>query len=270
MKQVYSPANPAEAHMLAHLLEQNGIQAHIHGEALQGGVGELPAMGLLQLLVSDDDYDRARSLILAWERTPVATEEREQKAGPPIWMGLLVFAIGVGGGWVLRAAAENNAIPIDASEWRLDQNGDGRDDLTYFYRVGASYAHKGEFDRDFDGVADLTDYYDPSGIITRREADDDFDGFVESRTRYRAGNPTRTDIDSNRNGVPDIQLFYERSIVSREEIQANRTGRVARVNYYAHFRLVRSESDLDGDGFLETARTYDERGEIRESETRRR
>jgi hypothetical protein len=57
MKQVYAPANTAEAHMLAHLLEQAGVRAHVHGEALQGAVGESPAANLLQLLVADEDYD---------------------------------------------------------------------------------------------------------------------------------------------------------------------------------------------------------------------
>lgn len=118
MRQAYAPANSAEAHMLAHMLDQNGIEAHIHGEALQGGVGELPASGLLQLLVADDDYERARALIAAWERANVSSpDETTQKPRVPIWMGLIVFAIGVGGGWALHEAAKQNVIPIDAQEW---------------------------------------------------------------------------------------------------------------------------------------------------------
>jgi hypothetical protein len=107
-------------------------------------------------------------------------------------------------------------------------------------------------------------------MITSRESDDDFDGFTESRTSYRAGNPARTDIDRNRNGVADIQVFYTRGVTAREEVQDNRTGRVARVNYFEDFRLARSESDLDDDGFLETVRNYDELGEITGTETRQR
>jgi len=270
MKQVYAPANAAEAHMLAHLLEQNGIQAHIHGEALQGGVGELPAMGLLQLLVADEDHEAARALILQWERAhaaPTSDEVRERRP-LPIWSALVLVAIGLGGGWLLRRAAENNAIPIDASQWGLDQNEDGRDDLTFFYRVGAQLAYKSEADRNFDGAIDETYHYDAAGVVTSRENDDDFDGFVESRTIYRAGNPVRTDVDRNRNGVTDLQLYYTNAVVSREEIHDNLTGRVARANYYENFLLSRSESDLDGDGFLETVRTYDALGEIARTETR--
>ncbi len=269
MRQVYAPANLAKAHMLAHLLKQNSIPAHIHGEALQGGVGELPASGLLQLLVADEEHQRARALILGWERANVpASNEPPAKPRVPIWMGLIVFALGVGGGWVLKTAAQNNVIPLDAAEVGLDQNGDGGDDLVYFYRVGAPYPYKAEADTNFDGDVDVTDYYDAASIITRRDTDANFDHFVESRTTYSAGNAVRTDIDSNRNGVIDTQIFYRNGVISREEIQDNRTGRIARVNYYANLRLDRSESDLDGDGFLETVRTYNELGEVTATETR--
>lgn len=78
MRQVYAPADAAEAHMLVHLLEQNGIQALIHGEALQGAVGELPAAGLLQLLVPDEEHDAARGvpdLAVYFRHGMVAREE---------------------------------------------------------------------------------------------------------------------------------------------------------------------------------------------------
>ncbi|HCK84333.1 MAG TPA: hypothetical protein DHW63_07410 [Hyphomonadaceae bacterium] len=271
MKQVYAPANSAEAHMLAHLLEQNGIRAHIHGEALQGGVGELPAGGLLQLLAADNDYDRARALIIDWEQTNAGNPaETREKQSVPIWIGLLVLTIGVGGGWLLRTAALNGSIPIDATETRLDRNGDGRDDLTYFFRVGAPYAYRAETDRNFDGATDATDYYDSEGIIIRFESDDNFDGFVESTTAYSAGNPIRTETDLNRNSLVDIQIHYQRGVISYEEIRDNRTGHIARVNHFVNMRLVRSESDLNGDGFLETTRTYDALSEVTRTETRSR
>ena len=216
MKQVYAPANSAETHMLAHFLEQNGIVSHIHGEALQGGVGELPAAGLLQLLVANEDYDRARALIAAWERTNVpAPDGANEKPRPPIWMGLMVFTMGVGGGWMLNVAAQRNAIPIDAQEVRYDQNSDGRDDLVFYYRVGAALAHKATSDLNFDGAMDSTDFFDASGATIRSEADNDVDGFVESRTIYTNGAATRTDVDRNRNGVGDIQVYYRAGVVSR-------------------------------------------------------
>jgi len=38
----YSAANLQEAHLLLHLLEQAGVEAHVFNENAQGGMGELP------------------------------------------------------------------------------------------------------------------------------------------------------------------------------------------------------------------------------------
>lgn len=269
MKQVYAPANAAEAHMLAHLLEQNGIHAHIHGEGLQAAVGELPAANLLQLLVADEDYERGRTLVLEWERaSPPVTHEGPVRRRRGLWLTIAAFFIGIFVGWGLKEAALRNALPIDIAEVHSDVNGDGRDDQTFFYRLGANGAYKGVFDRNFDDAIDATEYYSSEGAYVRREADDNFDGFVESRTTYRDGNAARTDIDRNRNGVADMRVYYRRGVVDREEIEGA-SGRLARINYYEDFQLARSESDLDGDGFLETVRTYDDVGETVSTEMRR-
>lgn len=271
MKQVYAPANAAEAHMLAHMLHQNGITAHIHGEALQGGVGELPAAGLLQLLVVDEDYDRARALIAAWERTNVPSPDgKTETPRPPIVMGLVVLAMGLGGGWLLKSLGAQNGIPIDAQQWGVDQNADGVDDVVNFIRVGASYAYKTEIDRNFDGAVDETFNFDANGLTTSRVSDDDFDGFFETRTSYRDGNAAITATDADRDGATDRNLFYVHGVASREEVLDDETERVIAANYWDEPWLTRSESDLDGDGFLETLRTYDARGEITSTETRQR
>lgn len=269
MKQVYAPANSAEAHMLAHMLDQNDIVAHIHGEALQGGVGELPAGGLLQLLVADEDYDRARALIAAWERANVPSPDGSNDRKPPsIWMGLLVFVLGVGGGWLLHTAAQNNLVPIDAEQWSIDQNGDGVDDLTYYARVGATYAHKADYDRNFDGNVDDTWNFDANGVPTARVHDDDFDGHNESRTIFRGGNVSRVYIDTDRDGEPDRTLVFVNSIYVREEVHPDNPQTIVRVNYFDEPWMTRSESDADGDGFLETVQTYNERGDLTGTETR--
>jgi hypothetical protein len=65
--------------MLAHVLEQAGIEAHIHGEALQSAAGSLPVSNMLGLLVADEAYDRARDLIKEWER---AEAPRDPNASP--------------------------------------------------------------------------------------------------------------------------------------------------------------------------------------------
>lgn len=264
MLAVYSPASSAEAHMLAHLLEQAGISAHIHGEALQGGVGELPAAGLLQLLVADEDYDAARKLILDWERVQPAPKRAAPKAKTP-WVPVLVaLTIGVVVGWVLKDRAV--AIPIDASVVPFDDNNDGFDDGKYYYRVGASFAHKIEEDNNFDDRVDAKTYLDANGALSRQESDLDFDGFFETRNVYADGNLQRSGTDLNQNNVDDIVSHFRLGLLRRVEISDLSSAQLVRIDYYNNFLLTNSDHDLDGDGALETRRTYDRNGEIASTE----
>ena len=64
---VYEADNAIEAHLLRGLLEQAGVAAHISGEYLLGAMGDLPARGLVRLLVSADDFSEARAVITRYE-----------------------------------------------------------------------------------------------------------------------------------------------------------------------------------------------------------
>ncbi|PKO93495.1 MAG: hypothetical protein CVU15_02900 [Betaproteobacteria bacterium HGW-Betaproteobacteria-1] len=66
MRAIYEPAHSIEANLVVGLLQQFGIQAHIAGEYLQGGAGELPAFGLMRVMVEDKDAESARQLIEEW------------------------------------------------------------------------------------------------------------------------------------------------------------------------------------------------------------
>lgn len=59
--------------MVRHLLLSAGLEAQILGEFLTGGAGELPAAGLVRVVVADEIEDEARGLIAEWEKSePVA------------------------------------------------------------------------------------------------------------------------------------------------------------------------------------------------------
>ncbi len=64
---LYAADSSIEAHLLKGLLEQQGIEVRIIGEFLQGAVGELPASGLVQVLVPEEDYDAALATLEAFE-----------------------------------------------------------------------------------------------------------------------------------------------------------------------------------------------------------
>ena len=63
MQVVYEPADLIQAELLLSMLRSEGINAHLIGADLVGGVGELPAIGLLRLMVVDQQAEQAQQLI---------------------------------------------------------------------------------------------------------------------------------------------------------------------------------------------------------------
>ena len=60
---VYHASNSIEAYLIKNLLEQQEIAAYVFGDYLQGGVGEIPAIGLVTVNVSDSDYTKAKEIV---------------------------------------------------------------------------------------------------------------------------------------------------------------------------------------------------------------
>jgi hypothetical protein len=63
MIKVYDAMDILEANIVKGLLMQYDIDVHVGGFYLQGGVGELPAMGNTALWIDEDDESRAKSII---------------------------------------------------------------------------------------------------------------------------------------------------------------------------------------------------------------
>ena len=75
MKLVYQASDVIQGHLIKNMLEQAGINSFIHGESLQGGIGDLQAFGFVQVMVNERDYDEARAIINDWETAePVEIE----------------------------------------------------------------------------------------------------------------------------------------------------------------------------------------------------
>lgn len=75
MRAIYEPAHSIEANLVVGLLKQFGIPAHIAGEYLQGGAGELPAFGLMRVMVEDRYAESARQLIEEWNKAEPLAED---------------------------------------------------------------------------------------------------------------------------------------------------------------------------------------------------
>lgn len=100
METVHEASNLLEAQMMKDLLRQQGISAHLLGEYLTGGVGELPAQGLLRLAVDESDAARARQLLHDWDREQPADAPAPLRAEAR-WP---VFVAGVACGLLLGLA----------------------------------------------------------------------------------------------------------------------------------------------------------------------
>lgn len=72
---VFRCSDYIEAHLVTGLLKQQGIDAFLQGALLQGGLGELPAIGHLAIMVDDDDVSAAKLLIAAYERGELQIDE---------------------------------------------------------------------------------------------------------------------------------------------------------------------------------------------------
>ena len=82
MQRIYEPQDLLEAELLLGMLASEGVEAYLAGRHLLGAVGELPALGLLGLLVEDEEAERARRLIAAYNAAaPVPGDEPEEHPG---------------------------------------------------------------------------------------------------------------------------------------------------------------------------------------------
>jgi len=76
VQRIHEPADLMEAQMLISMLNSEGIEVFLQGADLVGGMGELPALGLLGLMVGDEHVEHARELIAAYQQaTPIIEGE---------------------------------------------------------------------------------------------------------------------------------------------------------------------------------------------------
>ena len=74
MMVVYHASNSIEAYLIKNLLEQQEIPAYVFGDYLQGGVGEIPAIGLVTVNVSDSDFTRAKEIVDEWDASVIVDD----------------------------------------------------------------------------------------------------------------------------------------------------------------------------------------------------
>ncbi len=74
MQLIYNASDINEAHIFAGMLVSEGIQAHVGGHYLQGGVGDLAPTDLAKVYVPDDDLDSALALLANYQTGPGSSD----------------------------------------------------------------------------------------------------------------------------------------------------------------------------------------------------
>lgn len=255
MKTLYESSNALEAHMLHDLLQQEGIASRVDGAYLQGAVGELPASGLVRLVVEDDDYDRARAVIRRWEATEVSNPTPAPAQPPAKGFGsfLAGLLMGVIGAFLFFRAPVNND--------GVDYNHDGVLDQVWRYSPSGTFLGT-RVDRNVDGRPDYLEVADKRGYVVSAEADDDFDGRFETRYRFRAGNYDSGEVDTDGDTIVDLKMTYRHGVLASTEYLNPHTGLPVRVEHYRLSLLTAAEVDVDKDGRLDTRYTYSPAVEI--------
>lgn len=75
MKTAYDAQNLIDAQLVCDLLHSAGIPARVSGAGLLGAAGELPAIGVVKVLVSEADVERARAVVAEWDAGEIPDEE---------------------------------------------------------------------------------------------------------------------------------------------------------------------------------------------------
>lgn len=249
MRTVYEAANAVEAHMLVDLLKQEGITAVIHGAHLQGAVGELPAGGLVRVVVDEGDFEAARKVVMRWEATEpeAARPPRPVKSGRGV-LGLLAgLAIGVVGTTLFfRTPVTSDGI---------DHNADGRLDEHWHFAASGRQART-DIDGNFDGTIDLVITFDERGVQQSSVADENFDGVFETKSIYRAGALLMTEVDTDGDGLANLRHNFRHGVLATTETLNPYSGLPLRVEHFKLGVLQHADADTDKDGRLDTRVTY--------------
>lgn len=81
MQIVYEAENIIDAHLVRGILETVGIAAFVLGEHLAGGMGELPAAGLIRVGVSNSDVAGAEAALRDWREASIVEADADD-TGP--------------------------------------------------------------------------------------------------------------------------------------------------------------------------------------------
>ena len=249
MKTLYKPANLAEAHMLRHLLEQEGLTVAIRGEDLQGAIGGVPPIDFIELVVEDKDFAAAQAVVEKWESENPENGANYVQRSP--FRGLLLFLLGL----IIGMTATGSFLTSPLADG-VDYTGNGVLDEKWTFSENGTI-RKVEADRNFDGEIDYIAIYDDNGMIESAKADNDFNGEFETQYRFRNGNPKLVKVDTTTDGFVDYRAHYENGVLTSTEFIDPASEKPRRIEYYRlGVVLLKADVDTNKDGVLDTRYVY--------------
>ena len=83
MKIFYKAGDIIEAHIVAGMLNANGIRAYVGGHYLQGGIGELAPLDFANISVADEDIEPALRIVREYESNGQSCAENTSNLTDP-------------------------------------------------------------------------------------------------------------------------------------------------------------------------------------------
>ncbi|WNC72696.1 DUF2007 domain-containing protein [Thalassotalea psychrophila] len=252
---IYEASSAVEAHMISNLLEQSNIEAQIHGEHLQGGVGELQAVGIVRVMVNDEDVSKAKEIVIEWDRkqpesdTEVPVLAKTSNGLGKLFLGFIVGAISVG-------LYYNTPVSYDG----IDFNNDGTLDERWTYRNYRLV--KTEIDRNLDGKIDTIHNFNSKGWVKKTVTDEDFNGSFETKLSFVKGNVSLQETDIDEDGFNEYRIEFKDGVLSKAKFLNPATKSVVKIQYFKLGKLVSAEYDSNKDSIIDTEIKYDEYEEI--------
>jgi hypothetical protein len=215
MKKVHETHNRAEAHLVAHTLEQEGVPAELRAE--------LPSYDPASVWIRNDaDAERAMAIIDDVVKPAggrhAAANRKDRSPG-------ILFAIGLVCGIcigmvILDLVRDTQERRVRArTEW--DVNGDGRADRWREYRPDSVTVDA--VDEDADGTPDYWVYYKVNDMIGD-EGDSDRDGRKDYWGTYRDNAVVERRWSFGNDSIIDKRVVYEHHRKKVEYLDNDRDG----------------------------------------------
>jgi hypothetical protein len=108
-------------------------------------------------------------------------------------------------------------------------------------------------DLDFDGRADVVEFFAPSGEVVERQFQMDFDPYVDVVRVYESDRLVQKLVATSFDGSLSLEKYYDNAgNLSRTARDTNFDGRADLWEFYSEGKVVNITRDLNGDGEAET------------------